>query len=58
MTQGSSESYRIVDMPVIASPCRSCQKEVCNRHRCSSLLRIRKRLKAEFSGYGIAENNY
>lgn len=58
---GVMGAYRIIDMPVIASPCRTCGK-LCysshSRNRCLSMRKFRKVLKSEFSGYGVAENNY
>jgi hypothetical protein len=58
-TTGTKAKYRVVAMPVAASPCRNCPVTHCyNRLRCPHLISVRNDLLSEMSGYGVADNNF
>jgi len=56
---GMKAAYRVVPIPIAASPCRNCEEPRCaGRLRCSHLMSVRNDLLSEMSSYGVAENNY
>jgi hypothetical protein len=56
---GTKAKYRVVQMPIAASPCRNCPVTLCyNRLRCPHLTSVRNDLLSEISGYGVSSNNY
>lgn len=55
----SKAVYRVVTIPIAASPCRNCSETLCRgRMRCPHLMSVRNDLLSEMSGYGVSENNY
>lgn len=58
-TKRTKAVYRVVTIPIAASPCRDCSETLCRgRMRCPRLMSVHSELLSEMSGYGVSENNY
>lgn len=47
--------YRVVEIPILQSPCRKCTENICDRANCSILVAFNKRCDHEAITYGVCD---
>lgn len=50
-----ASKYRVVEVPILQSPCRKCTENICSRSNCSKLVEFNKRCDEEVTGYGVCD---
>lgn len=47
--------YRVVEIPILQSPCRKCAENICSRSNCSKLVEFNRLCDQEVIGYGVCD---